>query len=140
MSHEDAARVRHCQPRVHHIWMSDSLRPCIICVVLHLCDGRRDRVAREIFVDQQIYSYSFLSFFYYTGKFYLKYNLIFHRKKVVLRSVLYMPVICQYLRRLTQQSVKCRTIQLCVYCLCQRALVNTIKAAARNMGVIYSSE
>jgi len=106
MSHEDAARVRHCQPRVHHIWMSDSL-PCIICVVLHLCDGRRDRVAREIFVDQQLYSYSFLSSFFLTlVNFTLKYNLIFHRKKVVLRSVLYMPVIGQYLRRLTQQSVK----------------------------------
>jgi len=81
MSHEDAARVRHCQPRVHLIWMSDSL-PCIICVVLHLCDGRRDRVAREIYVDQQLYSYSFLSsFFSYTGKFYFKIQLNFSQKE-----------------------------------------------------------
>ena len=32
MSHEGAARVRHFQPRVHHIWMLDSLL-CIICII-----------------------------------------------------------------------------------------------------------
>jgi len=35
MELNESALVRHFQPRVHHIWMSDSL-PCIICILLLL--------------------------------------------------------------------------------------------------------